>query len=78
MQVAELQEVVIRLYNIREAEKELNSCFQEQSVGSPKPAAKQLKTFPNNTHTIGRGHIIHENGSLQWQGPAGERDSLEA
>lgn len=28
MQVAELQEVVIRLYNIREAEKELNSCFQ--------------------------------------------------
>lgn len=55
MQVAELQEVVIRLYNIREAEKELNSCFQVQSAGNPKPAAKQLKTSPNSTHTAGRG-----------------------
>lgn len=78
MQVAELQEVVIRLYNIREAEKELNSCFQVQSAGNPKPAAKQMKTSPT-AHTLQEGgSVIHEKESLQWQGPAGERDFLEA
>lgn len=76
--MAELQGVVIRLYNIREAEKELNSCFQVQSAVNPEPAAKQLKTSPNSTHTVGRGPVIHNNGSLQWQGPAGERHFLEA
>lgn len=55
MQVAELQEVVIRLYNIREAEKELKSYFQVQSTGNPEPAAKHLKTSTNSTHTVGKG-----------------------
>ena len=45
-QLAELQEAVRRLKNIRKAEKEIDSQFQAQSaVGSP-PTAKQLKTPP--------------------------------
>ena len=45
-QVAELQEAVRRLRNIREAEKELDSWFQVQSAADPQPTAKQTKTPP--------------------------------
>jgi len=52
--VAELQEAVRRLRNIREAEKETDSWFQAQSAEDPQPMAKLPKTTPL-AHTEGRG-----------------------
>ena len=45
-QVAELQEVVRRLHNIRESEKELDSWFQAQSAMHSQTA----KNSPTSTH----------------------------
>jgi len=73
-QVPELQEMVRRSCNIREAEKEICNWFQVQSAVDLQPMAKQPKT-PPLAHTEGRGEqIMQKNGSLQWQGPAGGRD----
>ena len=62
-QVAELQEVVRRLCNIREAEKLLDSWFQAQSAVDPQPTAKQPKP-PPMAHTEGRGANKEEEWKL--------------
>jgi len=52
-QVAELQEAVRRLHNIREAEKEIGSWLQVQSAANSKHTAKQPKTPPWHTQKGG-------------------------
>ena len=70
-QVAELQEAVRRLRNIREGEKELDSWFQVQSAVDPQPDRQKLPHW----HTRqGGGPIMQKNGSLQRQGSAGGKD----
>jgi len=48
--VAELQEAVRRLRNIREAEEVLDSWFQAQSAVDLQPTAKQQKNSHAGTH----------------------------
>lgn len=67
-QVAELQETVIRLQNIWETEKELDSCFQVLSAVDPQPMAKQPKapgcsnlainSFRDGTSTAYMGNLF--------------------
>jgi len=56
-QVAEMQESVTRLQNIKETEKKIDSWFQEQPAVDPQPTAKQQKTVPL-AHTEGKGANI--------------------
>ena len=61
-QVAELQEAMRRLCNIREAEKELDGWFQAQSAVDPQPTAKWPKT-PLLAQMEGRG----DNNVEEWK-----------
>ena len=76
-QVAELQAVVSRLHNIREAGKERDSGFQVQSAVDPQPTPNSQK-LPQWHTQKGEGQIMKKNGSLQWQAPAGGRDFPDA
>lgn len=67
-QVAELQEAVKRLRDIREAERELDSSFQVQPAVDLQPHSQR---FPHWHVQMGEGPITQKDGSLQWQGPAG-------
>lgn len=60
--VAELQEAVRRLRNVREAENGLGSGFQAQSAVHLLPMAKQAKT-PLLAHTEGKG----ANNAEEWK-----------
>lgn len=78
MPVAELQEMMRRLHNIRKAEKELDIWFQVRSAANPQPRAKQPKTTPM-THTKGRGANTAEEWKLAIASPCSrKRPSLKS
>lgn len=70
-QVAELQEAARRLCNIREAEKELDSCFQVQCLLDPQQNSQKI---PHQHTQKGGMPTVWKNGSLQWQGSVGGKE----